>query len=226
MTTHFRRSSTHTRTGTARALMATAAVFLLVTCVTGCISRGKPSPMIDYFVFEYSPPTRSALTSIDQVVKVERFSVAKAFNSATMVYRPAPYKMDTYGSSRWMVNPGDMVSDYLLRDMRSSGLFRGVLSFRDYEDARFLLSGSVEEIVEVDEDTDRKAVLSLTITLLDLSQGGAQRLMYQKKYHSSESIQEKPPVGFARAASACMEKLSSLIIADAYGAVQGNAGKK
>jgi cholesterol transport system auxiliary component len=211
------------RKGITRILMATAAVFLLVTCIAGCISRGKPSPMIDYYVFEYPAPTHSALAPIDQVVKVERFSVAKVFNSATMVYRPAPYRMDAYGSNRWMVNPGDMMSDYLLRDMRSSGLFRGVLSFRDYEDARFLLTGNVEEIMEVDEDTNRKAVLSLTITLLDLSRGGAQRLMYQKKYYSSESIQEKSPGGFARAASVCMARLSSLIITDVYAAVQGNA---
>jgi len=222
MTTPSIPSIIHTKDRLRLALFGSLSLLLLAPFFSGCIDRGKPSPMIESFVFEYPPPTFSSRSRVDEAVKTERFSVAKAYNSVSMVYRPGPYKLDTYASNRWMVNPGDMVSDYLIRDLRGSGLFRGILSYRDYDDARFLMTGNVEEILETEDETGRRAVLSLTVTLLDTSRTGSQRLILQKKYHSSETIKDRSPEGFARAVSSCMAKLSSLIITDVYGVVQGN----
>lgn len=56
------------------------------------------------------------------------FSVAQSFNSTAMVYKPQQNRLDSYPYSRWRVNPGDMVSDFLLRDIRKSLLFKGVFS--------------------------------------------------------------------------------------------------
>jgi cholesterol transport system auxiliary component len=197
-------------------------VLLFALLFAGCIDRGKPSPMIESYSLEYPTPAFGDLSPLDQAVKVERFSVAKAYNTLSMVYRPEPYKLDTYASNRWMVNPGDMVSDFLLRDLRSSGLFRAAFSFRDYEDARFVIQGGVEEFLEKDAGNGRSAALTLSVTLIDLSRPAApNRLIFQKKYSFTEAIAEHNPEGLARAMSTGMAKVSALIIRDVYQALRG-----
>jgi cholesterol transport system auxiliary component len=176
--------------------------------------------MVEHYTLEYQSPTFGNLSRLEQTIKVERFSVAKAYNTVSMVFRPDAFKLDTYASNRWMVNPGDMTSDYLLRDLRNSGLFRAVFSYRDYEDARFVLEGGLEEFLEVDEGKGRSAVLTLSVNLIDLSRTGTpSRLVFQKKYRSVEPIADADPAGLARAMSNGMAKVSAQVIKDVYDAV-------
>lgn len=197
------------------------AVPLLALPLTGCIDRGKPSPMIESYAFEYPTPSFRDLAPLNQAIKVERFSVAKAYNTPSMVFRPEPFKLDAYAGSRWMVNPGDMVSDWLLRDLRTSGLFKAVFSYRDYEDARFVIQGGVEEFLESDAPDVRSAVLSLSVTLIDLSRPQTpDKVIFQMKYSSVEPMAEPTPEGLARAMSKGMEKVSAKIIRDVYNAVR------
>ncbi|HOI15107.1 MAG TPA: ABC-type transport auxiliary lipoprotein family protein [Geobacteraceae bacterium] len=193
---------------------------LISFSIPGCIGRGKPAPLIEHYTFEYPSPTFPNLSRLEQTIKVERFSVAKAFNTVSMVFRPEAFKLDTYASNRWMVNPGDMTSDYLLRDLRNSGLFRAAFSYRDYEDARFMLEGGLEEFLEIDEGKTRSAVMTLSVNLLDMSRTGTPgRLIFQKKYRSVEPITDADPAGLARAMSNGMAKVSSQVIKDVYDAV-------
>lgn len=196
-------------------------LLLIVLVFTGCIDRSKTSPMIENFALEYPSPSFAGLSALDRAVKVERFSSAKAYSTVSMVYRPEPYKLDVYGSNRWMTNPGDMVSDYLLRDLRSSGLFRGVFSYRDFEDARFVLQGGVEEFLESDDGERRSAVLTLTVALSDISQPSFPgRLVFQKRYSFSEPMTDRTPDGLAAAMSKGMAKASERIIGDVYQALK------
>jgi ABC-type uncharacterized transport system auxiliary subunit len=95
-----------------------------------------------------------------------------------------------------------------------------VFSYRDYEDARFVLEGGLEEFLEVDEGKGRSAVLTLSVNLIDLSRTGTpSRLVFQKKYRSVEPIADADPAGLARAMSNGMAKVSAQVIKDVYDAV-------
>ena len=186
----------------------------------GCIERGRNSPMMENYTLEYPSPVYKSLPMLDQTIKVERFSVAKSFNTQSIVFRPEPYKLDVYSNHSWIVNPGFMVCDFLVRDLRNSGLFSGVFSYRDYEEARFILEGSLEEILETDEGNGRIASLTMSVALLDLTRSGMPgRLIYQKKYHASEPIGSQTVEGLVKAMSLNMEKLSNVIIRDTYTAI-------
>lgn len=198
-----------------------AILIVAISLGAGCLKRGTPSTIIEKYTFEYPSPDFTGTAQTGQTIKIERFSVARAYNSQAIVFRPAPYQLDAYASNRWMINPGDMVSDYLLRDLRNSGLFKAAFSFRDLEDARYVLEGSVDEFLEIDSDETRTAAITLSITLFDFSRTGmANKLLFQKKYHATESITEKTPTGLARAMSSGMAKLSAQIIHDTLQAVQ------
>ncbi len=196
-------------------------VFIMLFLFAGC---GKPPTLVQRYVLDYPSPAVSGSGKIGEVIKVELFEVSQAYNSPAMIYQPHPYKSDTYQYHRWRVNPGNMVTDYLLRDLRNSRLFKAALPAGSSGKSRFLLEGGVEEFQETDEPDGWKAALALNVTLLDLSrQELPQRVVFQKNYRAVEPLTEQTPKGLAQGMSRAMERLSAEIIADIYKAVAKQA---
>lgn len=189
-------------------------VFIMLFLFAGC---GKPPTLVQRYILEYPSPAVSGTARIGEVIKVELFAVAQVYNSPAMIYQPHPFKSDSYHYHQWRANPGNMVTDYLLRDLRNSGLFKAALPSGSSGKTRFLLEGGVEEFQEIDEPDGWKAALALNITLLDLSrQELPQRVVFQKNYRVAEPLTEQTPKGLAQGMSRAMERLSAQIIADIY----------
>jgi uncharacterized lipoprotein YmbA len=196
-----------------------AAVLLLLSLLLwGC---GSPPMMVHKYMLEYPAPAVKAATPLQDAIKVEKFSVAQAFNTTAMVYKCEACASETYNYSRWRVNPGYLVADYLLRDLRDARLFLAVLPPDSPTKGRFLLEGGLEEIQELDQADSWKAALALNITLLDTQEEEiTRRVILQKTYRTEEPLTEKTPAGLARAMSRAQEQLSARIIADVYQAAQ------
>jgi len=187
-------------------------VILLVPFLGGC---GKPPMLVNQYILEYPAPVMGGQAKIPEAVKVELFSVAQAFNTNAMVFQPQPYMSQVYSYSRWRVNPGYLVTDYLIRDLRDSGLFKAVFGPDSSREYRFKLEGGVAEFQELDEPDGWKASLVLTVTLLDTKQEELpQRVVFQKNYRALEPMPEKTPQGLAQGMSRAMEQVSARIIND------------
>jgi len=188
-------------------------LFLILT--SGCSLGGKPAYLIKQYIFEYPSPVVEGVVQVNELIKVERFSVAQDFNTLSMVYREGAFQRGLDPYHRWRINPGDMVTDYLMRDLRKVGLFRAVFSYNDGEDTRYLLEGRVDEFLELGEKDDRKAALSLNITLLDLTKKEAiEKVVFQRDYRYIEPIETRTPEGLAQGMSKAMEKFSKQLIKD------------
>lgn len=197
-------------------------LFAVIMLTAGCVAGGKAPVVIDQYVLEYAPPSFEGVPPSGEVVRVGRFAVAQAMNTPMMVYRSRPYESNVDYYNRWRVNPGDMVTDYLLRDMRSSGLFKAVFSYRDAEYGRYLLQGNIEDFLEVSDAGGRRAVITVHVSLLDVSQKEiTKRVLFQKKYGNAEAFAQNSASGFAQAMSRAMERTSRNIIKDVVSAVSG-----
>jgi ABC-type uncharacterized transport system auxiliary subunit len=197
---------------------------LLALLLAGC---GKPPMLVHQYILEYPAPVLGGKAKIPDSLKVEQFSVAQAFNTNNMVYQPQPFKSETYSYSRWRVNPGYLATDYLLRDFRDARLFNAVFGPSSTGKYRFLLEGGVEEFQEVDEPDGWKAVLTLTVTLLDVTREELpQRVVFQKNYRAAEPMLEKTPQGLAQAMSRAMEQLSTRIMTDTSEAARRRSAGK
>jgi ABC-type uncharacterized transport system auxiliary subunit len=195
-------------------------IALCAFALAGCISGRKAANVVYQYTLDYRSPSFRDLARLDAVLTVNRFSAVEAYNSLSMVYSPSSYKRDVYNYYRWRVAPGDMTSDYLLRDFRSSGLFRAVFSSSEYESTHYLLQGEVEKFLEVDEKGSSKAELSVNVTLLDTTQPDVTRqVIFQRSYTSSAPVDERTPAGLAAGMSRAMAKLSADVIRDVYRAV-------
>lgn len=209
-----------------RCLRVGVAVMVLLGggLLPGC---GKPPALIHKYVLDYATPVLPAKSVVPEALKVDLFSVAQAINTPDMVYSPGPYRSQVYQYHRWRVNPGFLVTDYLLRDLRQSGLFKAVFSYDSSARSRFVLEGGVEDFQEVDQGDSWQGVLGVNLTLLDTSKEEiTQKIVFQKNYRTEEQITEKTPRGLADAMSRAMQRVSGQIIADVHQAARRRAVSK
>jgi ABC-type uncharacterized transport system auxiliary subunit len=176
---------------------------------------------MEYYVLDYTSPGFKTGTRLEEGLKVERFSMVQLFNSNAMLYKTDSLAINTFPHNLWRVNPGDLVTDFLIRDLRHAGLFRAIFSYRDTETTRFALEGSVLEFLEIRQKGNRKALLTLCVTLLDMNQKEIpKRIIYQKNYSYAAQCEEKGPEGLARGLSESMERLSGQITGDVYHSIR------
>ena len=195
--------------------------FLSIVLISSCSLGGKPSYLVNQYTLEYPSPILKELPSINELVKVEQFSVAQTFNTSAMIYKEGPNLRNVDPYNRWRTKPGEMATEYLVRDLRNSGLFRAVISYDHSEETRYLLEGQVDEFLEASEKDGRKAVLGLHVTFLDLKmRDTAEKVIFQRDYKVVEPYPEKTPAALAQGMSRAMEKISRQIILDLQDAVK------
>ena len=198
-------------------------IIVLSFLLAGCAGSGKPQYNVENYLLSYPAPSRDKLDALAVSVKLDRFSIAAAYNSTNMIFRSDTYSLDSFNYSRWVINPADMIADSLLRDMRSSGLFRAIFSRYEGDEERFLVSGGIEEFYLRMDKSNKTAVISMSISLKD-TQGKetGKRIIFQKKYVREEPLQESSPRGYCQAASQAMRVISQQIINDVYVAIKTN----
>jgi ABC-type uncharacterized transport system auxiliary subunit len=196
---------------------------VLILFMAGCMG-GQPPSRTQYYMLDYTPPSVKDTARLDESLKVERFSVAQFYNTNSMIFRTGSLGLDKFPYDRWGANPGYMVADYLIRDFRQSGLFRGIFSYQDTDMIRFLLEGSITEFLAVEQKDGRKAILTISVTLLDLNQtDSTKRVVFQKSYSHAAPCKENSAEGLATGLSESLERLSGQIISDVHQAVKSQS---
>jgi cholesterol transport system auxiliary component len=194
---------------------------LSMVLMGGCSFGAKPSYKVNQYTLEYPSPVMKELASVNELIKVEQFSVSQTFNTSAMVYKEGANLRNVDPYNRWRTKPGEMIVEYLVRDLRNCGLFRAVISYDDSMETRYLLEGQVDEFLEASEKDGRRAVLGLNVTLFDLTKRStAERVLFQRDYQAVEPCSERTPAALAQGMSRAMEKISRQIILDLRDAVQ------
>jgi ABC-type uncharacterized transport system auxiliary subunit len=192
-------------------------LFLLsaILFVTGCGARS--TYVVQQYLVDYSPPALAGLARANEVIRLESFSTAQSFASTAMLYRRSPLELSSYSRERWRVMPCDMVTDFLLRDLRNSGTFTTVLAYEDPGGDWYVVTGTVVEFLEVDGSDGPRARLSVDATLLDTTQREiTKRFVFQKTYTVEEAMQEKSARALAESMSVAMKKFSGELMADIH----------
>ncbi|MBW2108474.1 MAG: membrane integrity-associated transporter subunit PqiC [Deltaproteobacteria bacterium] len=196
------------------------AAFVFLLCLAGCVNLKQPSRRIDFYTLEYDPPRISRPAVLPVSLKVERFSVAPGYNTMHIVFRDRSFKRNTYIYRQWRANPGDLISYFLYRDIRHSGLFKAALPAGNSLETSYVLDGSVDGFFEWDTDSRWKAVLSFGVVLIKEAEPDvSRRIVIQKNYHAEQACSRKNPQALASAMSRAMAELSTQVIADVYDAL-------
>jgi cholesterol transport system auxiliary component len=181
----------------------------------------QPAERIDFYTLEYAPPRVEDLKPIPVTILVERFTVSPLYNSTQIIYRDMSFKREAYAYHKWRANPGDLVTYFLARDMRDSGLFKAVSPEASRTEAQYMLEGSVDEFLESDTPEAWKAVLALSTTLMIASEPDiSKKIIFQKTFRSTRPCRQKNPMGVAGAMSEAMAEVSGQITRTIYDALK------
>lgn len=197
-------------------------VFLfLIVIIGGCAGLKEAPERVSYYSLEYDPPVHNLQYNtrrpLSFVIQVERFQAAPSYDTTRIVFREGAFRRDAYVYHKWWAKPGDIVGYFLARDMKSSGLFRGVFALDKGKACSHIIQGVVEEFLEEDKGDSREAVLAVDITLLKEDEPDiSKRILLQKKYSAKELFREKNPKALAEAMSRGMSRISGAIINDIY----------
>jgi cholesterol transport system auxiliary component len=185
--------------------------------LTACLDLKQPRNKIEYYTLEYDPPSAGDRQILPWAIRVAQFSVSPVYNSNRIVYRDKAFKRQTYAYYMWRANPGDLVSYFLSRDMKHSGLFKAVLTQGSNLPTSYLVEGSVDEFYELDEKNAWKAVLSVSVAVMDETELDlSKKILFQKIYRSTRPCHQKNPRALAQAMSQAMLEVSEKIINDSY----------
>lgn len=199
---------------------------LLLLSMTSCASMKQPSLKIDHYTLEYVSPNLGDLPQLPVILKVERFTVSPLYDTRQIVYRDRSFKRETYTYHRWRAHPADLVTDYLARDMRHSGLFRAVQEEGSTVPPTHILEGSVDEFFERDAAEGWKAVLTVSATLIRAKETDtARRILFQRTFHAVQPYQEKTPEGLAQAMSRAMDRVSRDVMKAVYESLSEGGGR-
>lgn len=192
-------------------------LFVILLVVAGCLGKHLSIPRTDYYTLEYDPKKFDDLKPLSTVIRIDRFSVAPLYNTNKIIYKTKRFKQNAYNYHKWRANPGDMVTYFLLRDMKQSSLFKAIFEPGISFSPSHVISGTVDEFFEQDEKGSWKAILSVTITLIVENEPDiSKRILFQKSYSANKKCGRKNPRALADAMSSAMTIISEMIITDVY----------
>ena len=211
--------------------MRKSRLLLLVALVTGlvwgCFGGSVPPEKIKRYILDYPPPRISGLEPLDTIIKVERFTAYPPYNQNSIVYRAKPFERNVYHYERWWVPPPDMLADFIARDFRSQGLYRGTLRYDNPGRARFRVEGDLIDFLEEDTPEAWYAVLTVDVVLADRkSKDSSTWVVWQKNYHVRERCEAKGPKKLVEAMSRAVAQFSAQLSRDVYSGVKERLGQE
>ena len=200
-------------------------VLLLVICLTlslgACLNLKQPRNKIEYYTLEYDPPVPQNRQPLSDAIRVDQFAVSPIYNTNRIIYRDGSFKREAYVYYKWRAKPGDVVTYFLRRDMRQSGLFKAVVSRDSRLLSAYILEGTVDEFLEWDKKNGWEALLSVSITFMHENEPDiSKKILFQKTYHTTQPCRQKNPKALAEAMSLAMSEISEQIILDIYTFIQ------
>ncbi len=104
-------------------------------------------------------------------VAVREFSAPRYLRGGSIAYRQSPEQLDFYNYDRWADDPRDVVTVAMVREMEASGLFKSVNVFDGRETPECLVTGTIDHLEEVDQNSNLSIEVRLSARLISLRTG-------------------------------------------------------
>jgi uncharacterized lipoprotein YmbA len=120
-------------------------------------------------------PAPAPLSTRPQVrlgpVAVREFRCPDYLCEGRIVYRPTPEEVGFYEYHRWAASPRQAITQSMVNTLREHSLFESVALHEPGADAAYVLTGIIEQMEEVDEGRDVRAICTISAQLTDRRTG-------------------------------------------------------
>lgn len=142
----------------------------LAVGMTGCAGKVRyPS----YYVLNPSVPQARATESepLAGSVAVREFAAPDYLRQGPIVYREPGNRLGYYEYNRWAVDPRRAVTDAVIRDMQSRGIFQSVGRYDGRGAPDYIVNGEILHLEEVDDGAGVSIEVTLSARLTDVNSG-------------------------------------------------------
>jgi ABC-type uncharacterized transport system auxiliary subunit len=142
-----------------------AIAFVAIPVFAGCGPGRYPTN----YVLNFPPaaPSLAPPADIRGALAVNEFECRQYLCEGRVVYRPSPEEIGFYEFHRWAMNPRMMITQFVADRVRSEALFRSVALEEAGVETAYMLKGTIEQLEEVDQGNEVRAVCTITAQLLD-----------------------------------------------------------
>jgi uncharacterized lipoprotein YmbA len=144
-----------------------AGIFVILAACGGKIHY--PS----YYVLNLPAPAPHAAQSKPLVasVAVRQFSAPRFLRAGAIVYRQSPEQLGFYNYDRWAVDPRSTITSGFVRVLESRSLFQSVHLFDGSATSDYLITGTLDDLEEVDQSHLVLIKVSITAQLMNVKTG-------------------------------------------------------
>jgi ABC-type uncharacterized transport system auxiliary subunit len=183
-------------------------IALLAVLAGGCGSVRYPRTyLLDLNGGIVTAPARPA--SLESLA-VRDFACPDYLCDGRLVYRPTPTEVGHYEYHRWAMTLRRMITDSIASRIRGRGLFSAVESNQTGAGSRFVLSGTIDRLEEVDDGRDVRAVVELSARLVDTRTG---KTAWRHSELTMEPVTRRDVPGLVSSLSAATRRAIDALIA-------------
>ncbi|MCX8072885.1 MAG: PqiC family protein [Candidatus Binatia bacterium] len=184
----------------------------------GCLSLVPVAPAPRDYRPDYPPPQMQH-ERLPVVLRLAPVRVAAIYDREPFAYRRGPYRIGYYYYHRWATAPGQLLTDFFVRDFTVSGLYRAVQQGPSVLVADYQLDLRVDRFEEEIDSSGCRASLVLHASLQSLRSGVSDPVRFQRVYEESEPVACNSPDAFVAGVSRILARLSRQLQDDVYRAV-------
>jgi ABC-type uncharacterized transport system auxiliary subunit len=194
----------------------------LIVVLAGCALRSRE--MITYHAFDYPPPVKETQPPIPGTLMVYRFLPAPSVDIDSLVVSQSLGTEKAALLHRWEDNPADMITELVLRDLDSSGLFEKTVDQLSSARYRYALEGIIRNIQGTVTDGKGKALIAIEATVIDFeARVGLEKNLLKKLYKIEIPSQDATSDSIIKALNLAVKEFSERLRDDIRAAVEPKA---
>lgn len=135
---------------------------------------------------------------------IVQFSADALYETDKIVYRHSPYEVQFYHYRRWVAPPKKIVTEHILEQFKSSGVFEAVVRIPSATQVDYILGGDIQAFEEWDEKEAWFGIVTIEFRLVDAQ---TQEVVWQQVLSGKTEAAEKEPVAVVEAISKSLKKV-------------------
>lgn len=159
-------------------------------------------------------------SSVPYIIGVSQFSADALYESDRIVYRDSPYEAQFYNYRRWIAAPKKIVTENVLKQYQSSGVFRRVVRIPSALKIDYILQGSIYAFEEWDQENEWFGLVTVNFMLQDAA---TDEILWEKQLSHRTSADRKDPVAVVQAISESLNTVVANSISEISNHLRGSS---
>lgn len=176
-----------------------------IMVISGC---GGKSYQKQRYLLETKRASSIAASRNENILEVRRFTINPAFSSKGLTYRKGEFEYESDFYNEFLISPDVMVTEKVRNWLSASGLSQRVLDPGSYLDPTYVLEGNVVALYgDFRMKTSPKAVMEISVFLLEMKSGADPAIVFNKNYKTSVEVEFESDEGLVGALDRCLVEI-------------------